>query len=122
MGQTNGLASFSEDDIRQRIQDAIAQAQRQGGATGDMANAVVGMLGGMMGGATGLMVWRQAGGCGGGGGGGMGSGRWRRWWGGSAASIRRSPMEQSFIKAEIGALNAAPFSVAARWVSRVRRS
>ena len=50
MGQTNGLAGYSEDDIRQRVQDAIAQAQRQGGAAGDMANAVVGMLGGMMGG------------------------------------------------------------------------
>ena len=50
MGQTNGLAGYSEDDIRQRIQDAVAQAQRQGGAAGDMANVVVGMLGGMMGG------------------------------------------------------------------------
>ena len=50
MGQTNGLAGYSEDDIRQRVQDAIAQAQRQGGAAGDMANVVVGMLGGMMGG------------------------------------------------------------------------
>src|SRR5207248_4720060 len=48
MGQTNGLAGFTEDDIRQRIQDAVAQAQRQGGAAGDMANVVVGMLGGMM--------------------------------------------------------------------------
>ena len=50
MGQTNGLAGYSEDDIRQRVQDAIAQAQRQGGAAGDMANVVVGMLGNMMGG------------------------------------------------------------------------
>jgi len=45
MGQTNGLANFNEDEVRQRIQDAVAQAQRQGGAAGDMANAVVGMLG-----------------------------------------------------------------------------
>jgi hypothetical protein len=64
MGQTNGLAGYSEDDIRQRIQDAVAQAQRQGGAAGDMANVVVGMLGGMMGG----------GGFGGPGGGGPGGG------------------------------------------------
>ena len=80
MGQTNGLAGYSEDDIRQRVQDAIAQAQRQGGAAGDMANAVVGMLGGMMGG----------GGFGGPGGGGRRwwwwrrsrwpRRRWRRWW------------------------------------------
>jgi trimeric autotransporter adhesin len=64
MGQTNGLAGYSEDDIRQKIQDAVAQAQRQGGAAGDMANVVVGMLGGMMGG----------GGFGGPGGGGPGGG------------------------------------------------
>ena len=29
IGQTNGLAGYSEDDIRQRVQDAIAQAQRR---------------------------------------------------------------------------------------------
>jgi hypothetical protein len=78
MGQTNGLANFSEDDIRQRIQDAIQQAQRQGGATGDMANTVAGMLGGMMGGIAfggpggpgggGVMIMRGGGGAGGGGG------------------------------------------------------
>ena len=49
MGQTNGLANFNEDDIRQRVQEAVERAQRQGGAMGDVANAVVGMLGGMMG-------------------------------------------------------------------------
>src|SRR6266851_4610830 len=68
MGQTNGLAGYSEDDIRQRIQDAVAQAQRQGGAAGDMANVVVGMLGGMMAGGGGF------GGPGGGGPGGGGPG------------------------------------------------
>src|ERR1700733_12839072 len=47
VGQTNGLAGFSEDDVRERIQDAIAQAQRQGGAVGDIANSVAGMLGGL---------------------------------------------------------------------------
>jgi hypothetical protein len=50
VGQTNGLAGFSEDDVRERIQDAIAQAQRQGGAVGDIANSVAGMLGGLAGG------------------------------------------------------------------------
>jgi hypothetical protein len=68
MGQTNGLAGYSEDDIRQRIQDAVAQAQKQGGAAGDMANVVVGMLGGMMAGGGGF------GGPGGGGPGGGGPG------------------------------------------------
>ncbi len=58
VGQTNGLANFSEDDIRQRVQDAIANAQRQGGAVGDMANAVAGMLGGMMVAGPGW-VWRR---------------------------------------------------------------
>jgi trimeric autotransporter adhesin len=75
MGQTNGLAGYSEDDIRQRVQDAIAQAQRQGGAAGDMANVVVGMLGGMMGG-------QGFGGPGGGGPGGGGGGRGGRGGGG----------------------------------------
>ena len=100
MGQTNGLAGYSEDDIRQRVQDAIAQAQRQGGAAGDMANAVVGMLGGMMGGQ----------GFGGPGGGGpveevevdvvvvaavveVGAD--------FVGSIRRSPMELCFIREEM---------------------
>ena len=87
MGQTNGLANFSEDEIRQRVQDAVAQAQRQGGAAGDMANAVVGMLGGMMGGG---WVWRA--------GWRWGwwrsrrTGRWRRgWW--------RVPKVQSYAAA-----------------------
>src|SRR5260370_5489024 len=82
MGQTNGLAGYSEDDIRQRIQDAVAQAQRQGGAAGDMANVVVGMLGGMMAGGGGF------GGPGGGGPGGGGAGGGPRLtigWGGRAA-------------------------------------
>lgn len=68
MGQTNGLANFSEDEIRQRVQDAIAQAQRQGGAAGDMAGTVAGMLGGMMGGLGGGFGGRGGGGRGGGGG------------------------------------------------------
>src|SRR5271170_1529736 len=72
IGTTNGLAGYSEDDIRQRVQDAIAQAQRQGGAAGDTANAVVGLLGGLIGG----------GGFGGPGGGGGGGGRGGRGGGG----------------------------------------
>ena len=45
MGQTNGFANLNEDDVRQRIQDAMANAQRQGVAPGDMAQAVAGSLG-----------------------------------------------------------------------------
>jgi hypothetical protein len=65
-GQTNGLANFSEDELRQRVGDAVAQAQASGMIPqgGDPTNAIVNMLGGMMGG----------GGFGGGGGGGGGRG------------------------------------------------
>ncbi len=43
-GQINGLAGFNEDDMRNRIQDAIQGAQRTGG---DVSTAVVGMVGNM---------------------------------------------------------------------------
>src|SRR5271170_7381547 len=110
MGTTNGLAGYSEDDMRQRVQDAIAQAQRQGGAAGDMANAVVGMLGGMMGGS-------GFGGPGGGGPGG-GGGRGGRGGGGGGGGAFRGfnptqPHGAVFYQGGNGALNAAPFSVAA---------
>jgi hypothetical protein len=106
MGQTNGLAGYSEDDIRQRVQDAIAQAQRQGGAAGDMANAVVGMLGGMMGG----------GGFGGPGGrGGGGGGRGGRGGGGGGGGFRgfnpTQPHGAVFYVGGNGALNATSFSL-----------
>ncbi|HTC76674.1 MAG TPA: TonB-dependent receptor, partial [Edaphobacter sp.] len=105
MGQTNGLAGYSEDDIRQRVQDAIAQAQRQGGAAGDMANAVVGMLGGMMGG----------GGFGGPGGGGPGGGGGRGGRGGSGGGFRgfnpTQPHGAVFYQGGNGALDATNFSL-----------
>ena len=75
-GGTNPLANFSEDEIRQRVQDAVAQARAngmlpQGG--GDPTNAIVGALGGMIGGGG-----FGGGGRGGrGGGGGFGSGAFR---------------------------------------------
>ena len=73
MGQTNGLANLNEDEVRQRIEDAVARARQQGGATGDIANAVVGMLGGMMGpGGSGSGFGGGGGGRGGRGGGGGG--------------------------------------------------
>jgi trimeric autotransporter adhesin len=106
MGQTNGLANFNEDDIRQRVQDAIAQAQRQGGATADVANAVVGMLGGMMGGGPGGF----------GGGPGGGGGRGGRGGGGGGGGFRNfnptQPHGAIFYQGGNGALNAAPFSIA----------
>jgi hypothetical protein len=108
MGQTNGLAGYSEDDIRQRVRDAMEQAQRQGGAMGDMANSVAGMLGGMMGGG-------GFGGPGGGGGrGGRGDGgRGGGGGGGFRGFNPTQPHGAIFYQGGNGALNAAPFSVAA---------
>lgn len=107
MGQTNGLAGYSEDDIRQRVQDAIAQAQRQGGAAGDMANTVVGMLGGLMGGGG----FGGPGGRGGGGGGGRGG----RGGGGGGGGFRgfnpTQPHGAVFYQGGNGALNATNFSL-----------
>ena len=100
MGQTNGLANFNEDDIRQRVEDAIAQARRQGGATGDMANAVAGMLGGMMG----------PGGFGGGFGGG-GGGRGPRGGGGFRGLNPTQPHGGLFYTGGFGALNATQYSL-----------
>lgn len=48
-GQTNGLAGVNEDEMRDRIESAIAQARRNGGQQAEVANAVVGMIGSMMG-------------------------------------------------------------------------
>ena len=106
MGQTNGLAGYSEDDIRQRIQDAIAQAQRQGGAVGDMASNVAGMLGGMMGGG-------GFGGPGGGGRGGRGGGGGGFGGGGFRGFNPTQPHGAIFYQGGNGALNAAPYSIAA---------
>lgn len=102
MGQSNGLANFNEDDIRQRVQDAVAQAQRQGGGVGDIANAVVGMLGGMMGGGPG--------GFGGGGGGGRG-GRGGGGGGGFRNFNPTQPHGMVFYQGGNGALDATSFSL-----------
>ncbi len=105
MGQTNGLANFSEDEIRQRIQDAIGQAQRQGGAAGDMAGAVAGMLGGMMNGGGGF------GGFGGGGRGGGGGGRGGGGGGGFRGFNPTQPHGAIFYQGGNGALNATAYSL-----------
>ncbi len=99
LGQTNGLANLNEDDVRQRIQDALAQARQQGGAAGDMANAVAGMLGGMMG----------PGGFGGGGGGRGGRGGGGR--GGFGSFNPTQPHGGIFYIGGFGALNATNYSL-----------
>ncbi len=74
-GQTNGLANFSEDEIRQRVEDAVAQGRASGMIPqgGDVTGAIMGVLGGMMGGGGGFGGGR----AGHGGGGSFGSGAFR---------------------------------------------
>ncbi|WP_432432233.1 carboxypeptidase-like regulatory domain-containing protein [Granulicella aggregans] len=102
VGQTNGLAGVSEDDIRQRIQDAMQQAQRQGGANGDVMNAVAGMLGGIM----------SGGGPGGFGGPGGGGGRGGRGGGGGFRNFNPSqPHGTIYYQGAYNGLNAVPYSL-----------
>ncbi|HEX7158866.1 MAG TPA: carboxypeptidase-like regulatory domain-containing protein, partial [Edaphobacter sp.] len=122
MGQTNGLANFNEDEIRQRVQDAIENARRQGGATGDMANVVVSMLVGMM---NGVVMGGGPGGPGGGPGGpggGPGGGQFmimgpggggRGMGGGAFRNFNPTQLHGGiFYQGSFSAMNAAPFSVA----------
>ena len=101
-GTTNGLANFSEDEIRSRIEDAVAQGRASGMIPqgGDPTNAIVGMLGGMMGGRG----PGGGGGFGGGrGGGGFGSGAFRNF-------NPAQPHGSVFYQGGNSALNSAPWS------------
>jgi hypothetical protein len=108
-GQTNGLANFSEDEIRQRVEDAVAQGRASGMIPqgGDPTNAIVGALGGLMGG----------GGFGGGGrGGGGGGGRGGRGGGGGGFGNFRNfnpaqPHGSIFYQGGNNALNASQWLV-----------
>jgi trimeric autotransporter adhesin len=108
-GQTNGLANFSEDEIRQRVEDAVAQARATGMMQpgGDPTNAIVGVLGGMMGGPGGFGGGGGGrggrGGRGGGGGGGFGSGGFRNF-------NPAQPHGSIFYQTSNGALNSAQWS------------
>ena len=103
-GQTNGLANFSEDEIRQRVEDAVARARASGmlPGGGDPTNAIVGVLGGMMGGRWRIWwtrrAWRR-----GGGGGGFGSGGFRNF-------NPAQPHGSIFYQTSNGALNSAQWS------------
>ena len=99
-GSVNGLASLSEDQVRQRIEDAMAQARAQGGAAGDQMNAVLGMLGPLMNGGPGGL------------GGGAGGGRGGRGGGGGFRNLNPTqPHGAIFYQGSYGALNALPFSL-----------
>ena len=107
-GATNGLANFSEDEIRQRVEDAVARARANGMIPqgGDPTNAIVGALGGMMGGGGfggGGGGGRGGRGGGGGGGGGFGSGGFRNF-------NPSQPHGSIFYQVTNGALNSAPWS------------
>ncbi len=100
-GQTNPLANLSQDEIQDRINEAVSRARAQGGVAADQANAVVGMLGSIMGGP---------GGFGGGGGGGRGGGG--RGGGGAFRNFNPAqPHGSVFYQGAYGALNALPFSL-----------
>ncbi len=103
-GQTNGLANFSEEDIQQRVQEAVARARANGmlppGA--DPTNAIVGVLGGMMGGG-GFGGGRGGRGGRGGGFGGFGSGAFRNF-------NPAQPHGSIFYMGSNGALNSAQWS------------
>ena len=103
-GQTNGLAGFNEDEIRQRVEDAVAQARANGQlppGAGDPSAAIVSMLGGLMGG-------RGPGGPGGRG------GRGGRGGGGGGGNFRNfnpaQPHGNIFFQGGNSALNSAPWS------------
>jgi hypothetical protein len=102
-GSTNALGGLSEDQIQQRINDAVAQARQQGGAAGDQANAVVSMLGGILGGPGGFGPG-GGGGRGGRGGGGGGGGAFRNF-------NPAQPHGSIFYEGGYGALNALPYSL-----------
>jgi trimeric autotransporter adhesin len=112
-GTTNGLANFSEDEIRNRIQDAMAQARAGGGGNGDVATAVVGMLGGMMAGGPGGMGGPGGPGGGGPGGGGPGGGGGRGGFGGGAfRNMNPTAIHGNvFYQGGNGALDATPYSL-----------
>ncbi len=82
-GQTNGLANFSEDELRERIQQGVEQARANGQLPPgvDPTNAIVGLLGNLMSGpgpgGGGRGGGPGGGGPGGGGGFGRGSGAFR---------------------------------------------
>ena len=123
MGQTQGLANFSVDEIRQLVQDAVVQARANGQLPqwcSDPTNLIVSTLGGMMmgGGPGGFGGGGGGGGRGGGGGGGGrgGGGGGGRGGGGGGGNFRSlnpaQPHGNVFYQGSNNALNSAPWSPA----------
>jgi hypothetical protein len=104
-GQTNGLAGFSEDEIRDRIQNAVDQGRASGMIPqgGDPTSAIVSMLGGMMGGGGPGGGGRGSHGGGGGGFGSRGGGAFRNF-------NPAQPHGSIFYQGGNSALNSGPWS------------
>ncbi len=106
-GQTNGLANFSEDELRERIQQGVEQARANGQLPPgvDPTNAIVGLLGNLMSGPG-----PGGGGRGGRSGGGPGGGGFGR---GSGAFRNLDPTQLHGglnYQGEYSALDSAPWS------------
>lgn len=108
-GQTNGLAGVSEDEIRDRVQNALDNARSNGMLPPgvDTNQIVAGVMGGMMGGG-------GFGGPGGGGPGGGGGRGGRGGGGGGFGNFRNfnpaQPHGSIFYQGANSALNSAPWS------------
>jgi hypothetical protein len=115
-GQMNGLASFSQEEIQQRIDSRVAEGRASGelGAGADPSDAIAGLLGGMMaGGGPGGGGGRGGGGGGGGGRGGGRGGGGGGFGGGSGAFRNFNPAQPHgniFYQGGNSALNSAPWS------------
>ena len=100
-GQTNGLANLSEDQVRDRIADAMQRARDSGLATSDQINAAASLLGG-------LVAQGGGGGRGPGGGAGRGGGRGG---GGFRGFNPTQPHGSVFYQGSYSALDARAYSI-----------
>jgi len=99
-GSTNPLAGISQEDLQNRISDAIQQARQQGLVSEDQAGAAAGMIISLMNGPGGF-----------GGGGGRGGGRGGPGGGGFRNFNPAQPHGSVFYQGAYGDLNALQFSL-----------
>ena len=112
-GQTNGLANFSEDELRERIQQGVEQARASGQLPPgiDPTNAIVGLLGNLMAGAGPGGGGRGTGGGRGGGGNGFGRGAGSGSGSGAFRNLDPTQLHGGFnFGGEYSSLDSAPWS------------